>query len=132
MGYMKGNKRWADTRAVDMVAEAEVPDGTAATPATKTATYQGAWIELGDVAALRIKLAVTAASGTTPSMTVTIETSSDAGVSDAARSVGAFAAKTGVATEFKCFAGCDRYVRLNVTISGTTPSFTFTCAGEGV
>jgi len=79
---------------------------------------------------LRAALAVTAASGTTPSLTVTVQTSYDAGSSDAWRTVAAFTAATAAGTERKSFPGLDRYVRLNYTVSGTNPSITFGVSGE--
>ncbi len=135
MGYLKGNKRYAKTRVVDMVAEAEVPDGSSATAETKTATANGNGVELGDVGTLRLKLNVTAASGTTPTLDIKVQTSADNGVTDAWRDLAvsaSFGQKTGVAAEQKCFVGCDRWVRVVKTIGGTTPSFTYTIFGEAV
>ncbi len=80
-------------------------------------------------ATARLVLDVTAASGTTPSLTVNVQTSYDNGDTDAWRTVASFAAKTGVAKERKSFS-IDRYVRLSYTVSGTTPSFTFGVTGE--
>lgn len=87
----------------------------------ETATGNGTAVELGDKGTVRLKLDVTAASGTTPTLDVTIETSSDNGVSDSWRSLGTFAQKTGVSAEFKSFPGCDQFVRSRRTIGGTTP-----------
>lgn len=74
----------------------------------------------------RLTLAVTAASGTTPSMTVTVETSGDG---TTWTSVGAFAAKTAVASERKTFSGLDNFVRCSWAVTGTTPSFTASVSG---
>lgn len=74
----------------------------------------------------RLTLAVTAASGTTPSMTVTVETSGDGTTWS---SVGSFAAKTTTSTERKTFSGLDNFVRCSWAITGTTPSFTATVSG---
>jgi hypothetical protein len=133
MGYAMASGRWADTISVDLnTAAGRVPDGTTATGVTKTATYTSPWVELGDLDMLRLQLNVTAASGTTPTLDVAIQTSYDAGVTDAARAVASFAQKTAVSAERKAFVGLDRYVRFVATIGGTTPSFTFTVSGEGV
>lgn len=74
---------------------------------------------------LRAQLNVTAASGTTPSLSVTIEDSLDGANWN---TIGTFAAKTAAAREVinvtTPFA--DR-VRISWAITGTTPSFTFDC-----
>jgi len=79
--------------------------------------------------ALRLLLDVTAASGATPSLTVTVETSGDASTW---RSAGVFAAKTTVSSERLATAALDRYVRVSWAITGTTPSFTFSVTGEAL
>lgn len=105
-------------------------DTTLLASAARTATGAGAAVELGDVATLRLLVDVTAASGTSPTLDITIETSYDGSTSW--RSLGTFAQKTAVATERKSFGGCDRYVRASYVIGGTTPSLTFSVTGEGV
>lgn len=117
MGYQMTNGRWADTD--DLVVHAS---------AARTATFQTTALEVGDKGVAALDLAVTAASGTTPSMTVTIETSKDGSTNW--QTVAAFAAKTAVASERKVFSGLDRFIRANCAISGTTPSFTFSITGE--
>ena len=130
---MKGNGRWAETRAVDMVAEAELVDQDVFTPAsvTKTATYNGNGVELGDMDSLRLTLVVSAHAGTSPTLDVKLQTSED---NATWVDVASFAQQTGDTTGVrKVFTGLDRFVRLAVTIGGTgSPSFTFTCAGEGM
>jgi len=74
---------------------------------------------------------VTAVSGTSPSITVSVDTSYDGGVADAWRSVGTFTAQTAANTSaHKSFPGLDRFVRASWTVSGTTPSITFGVLGE--
>jgi hypothetical protein len=69
------------------------------------------------------KLDVTAASGTTPSLTVTIQDSPDG---SAWTTRDTFAAKTTTGTETRPLPrGLDTNIRAAWTISGTTPSFTF-------
>ena len=93
----------------------------------ETETVSGDWFNTEDVNTLDLFLDVTAASGTTPSMTVSIETRE--GAADTPATVGNFAAKTEVASERKRFSGLGKECRYVATISGTTPSFTFALAG---
>lgn len=80
----------------------------------------------------RLALKVTAASGTTPSLTVNVQTSSDGGVTDSWRTAGTFGAVTATGTvHIDC--NIDRFVRLQWGApSGTTPSFTVGVSGEFV
>ena len=93
----------------------------------ETETVSGDWFNTEDVNTLDLFLDVTAAGGTTPSMTVSIETRE--GAADTPVAVGSFAAKTGVASERKRFTGLGKECRYVATITGTTPSFTFTLTG---
>lgn len=97
----------------------------------RTATANGAAVELGDKANLRLDLAVTAASGTSPSMTVKIQDSPD-GSSWTDVSGGAFTAATTTTTQHLKVGPVDRFVRHVATITGTTPSFTYSVSGEAV
>lgn len=105
---------------------AEVEPVTLAASAARTATGNGSGAELGDRRVARLKLDVTAASGTSPTLDVTIQTSRDGTTWYTA---GTFAQRTGIANESKVFA-IDRHVRASWTIGGTTPSFTFSIIGE--
>ena len=118
MGYSMANGRWANT--IDTTV---LPAGT-----VYTTTTQGAAVEIGDRGTAALDLAITAVSGTTPSMTVTIETSKDGSTNW--QTVAAYAAQTTTGTTRKVFAGLDRFVRANCAVSGTTPSFTFGISGE--
>jgi len=100
--------------------------------AALTASVAGTGAEIADAGVLRLTQTVTAATGTTPTLTTDVQTSRDNGVADAWRTVASFTQKTAASTERKCFAGCDHYVRLNHTVGGTTPSFTVTYTGSGV
>lgn len=105
-----------------------VPAGTVV-----TATGVGTAYELDDKDEYRGQVAVTAVSGTSPSLTVNVQTSHDNGVTDAWRTVASFPAVTSVSsTAWQVFAGLDRWVRASYTVSGTTPSITFGVAGEAV
>jgi hypothetical protein len=119
MGYNKQNGSFADTDPV-----------TLADAVTLTATASQAGVETGDRGTLRLLLTVSAASGTTPTCDVAIETSNDGSTNW--RSMGSFTQATGVTSQRKCFSGADRFVRATATIGGTTPSFTLSVAGEAV
>lgn len=80
-------------------------------------------------AALRMKLDVTRASGTTPTLDVTLEHSPDGSTWS---TLGTFAQKTAVSSEQKVFGPCHRYVRVKHAITGTGPLFRYTVSGEGV
>lgn len=118
MSYTTAKGRSADTLALSLHDSA-----------ARTATGTGSSYELGDRGVLRLLLDVTAASGTSPTLDVAVETSYDGSTW---RSVAAFAQKTAAGTERKSFSGCDRFVRITYTIGGTTPSFTFSVSGEAV
>ena len=78
-------------------------------------------------------LNVTAASGTSPTLAVTVQTSHDNGVTDPWRPVGSFPTASAVgASPWQVFAGLDRWLRASWVVSGTTPSVTFGVAGEAV
>lgn len=96
----------------------------------RTANGSGGAYVMGARGTLRLSLAVTAASGTTPNLAVTVETSGDGG--STWQTVGTFAAKTATGTERKSFSGIDRLARVSWAITGTTPSFTFSVTGEAV
>lgn len=118
MGYEKANGEWADTEDVEL-----------ASSAARTATGDGSSVEVGDRGVVRLLLDVTAASGTSPTLDVTVETSFDG---TTWRQAGTFTQQTAVGTERKSFSGLDRFVRVTWTIGGTTPSFTFEVSGEAV
>lgn len=118
MGYTMQNGRYASTLPV------VIQDAV-----TKTATFTGSAFEIGDRGTARLDLVITAASGTTPTLDLAIQTSAD-GTTWVA--VAAFAQQTGVATVHKVFTGLDRFVRAVATIAGTTPSFSYSVSGECV
>lgn len=93
--------------------------------AAKTATFQTPAFDEGNRDFLNVMLNVTAVSGTTPSMTVTVQWSHDGQTWFNADPVDTFTAITAVGAVTKQFTIKGMYARLNCTISGTTPSFTF-------
>lgn len=105
-----------------------VPAGTVV-----TATGVGAGIAVINKDEWRGVSTVTAATGTTPSLTVNIQTSHDDGATDAYRTIASFTAQTAAgASGWKSFPGLDRFVRASWTVSGTTPSITFGVSGEAI
>lgn len=79
---------------------------------------------------LRAIADVSAVAGTTPSITITVQTSADKGATDAWRDVAAFSAITATGKSRKAFVGLDRYTRIKWAITGTTPSITLAVTGE--
>jgi hypothetical protein len=96
-----------------------------------TVTGQTTGMDVGGADTLRCQVQVSAVSGTTPSITVTVQTSHDNGVTDAWRTAGAaYGAITTVSNSpYQCFV-IDRYVRVSYVISGTTPSLTTAVVAE--
>ena len=117
MGYSTATARWANTR-----------DLTLAPSAARTATGNGTAIEVGDRGVARLRLNVTAAGGTSPTLAVTIQTSHDG---TTWRSAGTFTQATAVSEQRAAF-NIDRFVRAIWTIGGTTPSLTFAITGDAV
>ncbi len=97
--------------------------------AARTAAENGAAQELSaGLLQMAVHLNITAASGTSPSLTVTVEDSAD-GVVWVTHT--AFAAKTGVGSDALRLDKLARYVLARCAISGTTPSFTFSVQAVG-
>lgn len=93
--------------------------------AATTTTGQTAGFPTGYQNTLDIFVDITAVSGTTPSMTVNVEWSNDNATWFAADTADSFTAATAAQKRVKEFAVKGNYARLNYTISGTTPSFTW-------
>lgn len=93
--------------------------------AAATASGTGVAFPTGYQSTLDIFLDVTAVSGTTPSMTVTVEWSNDGATWFGADTPDTFSAITAAKKVVKEFAVKGNYARLNFAITGTTPSFTF-------
>jgi len=104
----------------------EGEDITVLASAARTATGQSAAVPSEEFDTVVLELAVTAASGTSPTLNATVETRKAAGTW---RSLGAFAQATGVTSERKSFSGCEDEIRGNYTIAGTGPAFTFSVIG---
>lgn len=93
--------------------------------AAKTATFQTPAFDEGCLDVLSVMLDVTAVTGTSPSMTVNVEWSNDGQTWFVADPEDAFTAITAASKKVKQFQVKGLYARLNCTITGTTPSFTF-------
>lgn len=117
MGYLTKSGRWANTTDLALAAAG-----------ARTVTGNGSVIEVGDKGVARLVLNVTAASGTTPTLSVAIYTSHDGATW---RSAGTFTQVAAVGVQRAIF-NIDRFVRPTWVIGGTTPSFNFTIAGEAV
>lgn len=102
----------------------------------RTATGTGTGQNLGAVTSaqrLYAALHVVSASGTTPSMTVTVESDDNSGFTSAVTRL-TFTAATARTSEWKYVAGpiTDTHYRVRYTISGTSPSFNaFALVGIG-
>lgn len=96
--------------------------------AARTASGTGPATRVGAAHTVRAFLNVTAATGTSPSLTLTVETSFDGATGWV--SVGSFTAATGVTSERKQFSALGAFVRFSWTITGTTPSITFSCVAD--
>ena len=96
--------------------------------AARTATGTGTAFDVGSAESLEAVLTVSAASGTTPTLDVSLETSIDGGTTWS--TVGSFAQKTANGSEGKVFGPLGDKCRWKWTIGGTTPSFTFAVDAE--
>ena len=117
MPRVKASDKWSLTR------------GDAVTPvasAARTTSSNSGALDASGIRTVSLLLDVTAASGTTPTLNVSVEESDDG---TTWRSVGAFAQKTAVSNERKSFAIAGDYYRVVWTVGGTTPSFTFSVTG---
>lgn len=98
--------------------------------ATATVTGNGDVYELGDKGTLRLALDVTAISGTGATLHVQVQTRNNA--SDSWRTLEAFPIASAVGTSYRAVSGCDRYVRTQHSIAGSSPSVTFSVSGNAV
>lgn len=98
-----------------------------------TASGNTAGQDVGGAATVRCQVVVSAVSGTSPSVTVTVQTSHDNGATDPWRTAGsAFAAMTAAGSSAWQQFAVDRFVRVSYSVSGTTPSLTTSVVGEAV
>lgn len=90
-----------------------------------TTTSQSNPFNIGSGEDLAVMLDVTAVSGTSPSMTVSVQWSNDNVAWFTADPADAFTALTAAGKVTKLFTIKGLYARLNYAVTGTTPSFTF-------
>lgn len=93
--------------------------------AARTTTGQSPAFGVDSGETVAVLIDVTAVSGTSPSMTVNVEWTNDGSTWFVADPVDAFTAITAAGKKAKSFTVKGTAARLNYTISGTTPSFTF-------
>jgi hypothetical protein len=103
------------------------PDAALAS-AARTTSGSGAAFDTDQADSLEATLTVTAASGTTPTLDVRLETSIDGGTTW--DTVGSFAQLTAASADGHVFGPLGDTCRWAWTIAGTTPSFTFTITAE--
>lgn len=105
-------------------------DATIAASAARTATGQSSLISLGAEAEhLSILVDVTAVTGTSPSCTFSVEWSNNGSTWATADTADSFTAITAISKKVKTFQAKGLYARLVWTITGTSPSFTFSATG---
>lgn len=90
--------------------------------AARTTTGASGSIDFSTADEVLVMLNVTAASGTTPTLDVSIVTVDDDGTE---YTIATFTQKTAVAKEAKGVSVFGSKLKINYTIGGTTPSFTF-------
>lgn len=100
---------------------------TLAASAARTTTANGTTTDNEGALIANVKLDVTAASGTTPTLNVTIQGQDAAGDWF---TLGTFTQATGVTAQTIPVVLAGRQVRAIWTVAGTTPSFTFSVIGE--
>lgn len=108
-----------------------MPYITPVASAARTASGTSSTLEgVGEWGTIRARLAVTAASGTSPTLDVVVEDTLDGGTNW--HTVATFAQKTAAGTEAVNITTpfSDR-LRVRWTVGGTTPSFTFSVAMYG-
>lgn len=93
--------------------------------AAATATGQTGAFDVGHQDFISVMADVTAVSGTTPSMTLTVEWSPDGSTWYQGDTADTFTALTAAGKKVKTFQVKGVLARVVYTISGTTPSFTF-------
>lgn len=93
--------------------------------AARTETGQSTQFDVGEGDTIALLVDVTAVSGTSPSLTVNVEWTDDGSTWFVSDPADAFTAITAADKKAKVFTVKGTAARLNYTISGTTPSLTF-------
>jgi hypothetical protein len=109
------------------------------TSGAEAASTTQAGVELGDKAVMDLEVVVSAASGSSPTMLITIEGSNDGSnwyalgeIGSDGFAVGALAAPANITTTgtYRAALPAARYVRTKSTIGGSSPSFTYSVGGS--
>jgi hypothetical protein len=107
------------------------PPGTTLYSGTVTASGNTADLDVSTISALELELKVTAVSGTSPTLDVFVE-----GKFEATGDYKVLASQTGITATGIWFFTINplvfRYIRVRWVVGGTSPSFTFTVAGQAV
>jgi hypothetical protein len=101
---------------------AETDTTKALSSAARTASGTGTAFTVEDVTDIEGTLTISAASGTTPTLDVRLETTVDG---TNYYTVGSFSQKTTTGSEARAFGPLGQLARWAWTVGGTTPSFTF-------
>jgi putative transposon-encoded protein len=123
----------ADSAIIVPVEEQSVykPAGMTLYSGTVTASGNSGDVDVSTVSALEVELKVTAASGTSPTLAVYIE-----GKFEATGDYKTLASQTGITGTGIWYFTIDplifRYIRVRWVVGGTSPSFTFTVAGQAM
>lgn len=99
--------------------------------AARTTAGQGSAVQV-DGATVSVHVDVTAVSGTSPSLALSLEWSNDGTTWATGDPADTLTALTAAGRRVKSFAARGAYVRLAWAITGTTPSFTFSASAYGV
>lgn len=102
-----------------------MPSSTVVTSAARTTSGNSSSIGMPERTSVNLAVNVTAASGSTPNLALTVEWSNDGTTWYKADPADAFTAITAVGTAVKNLAVKGAFARLVWAITGTTPSFTF-------
>lgn len=108
------------------------PVATVVASAARTATGTTGTLDAPSEANLILAVVCSAVSGTTPTMTLSIEWSMDGTNWCPAATADAFAEMTAASNVVKPFTVKGSSYRIKWTIGGTTPSFTFTVTELGI
>ena len=109
-------------------------EATLKTTGAETASTTHSPVEVGDKAVINVEVLVSAVTGTTPTMLITIEGSNDGltwyalgEIGSDSFGIGSLAAPANItaAGTYRAALPAARYVRSKSTITGTTPSFTY-------
>jgi hypothetical protein len=95
------------------------------TKTAKTTSGQSAWLNIEDYSAAGFVLDANACTGTTPTLDVLVEHSTDKAIIFSATGGGFTQVTTVASTQLRTVKDLMRFVRVSWTIAGTTPSCTF-------